>query len=198
MSLPKSRILSTSKGFSAATEVHNNSPESSTVVNVNVSQNADNSVKEPSVPRPPSIPRPELQTEEQPQEVSYPHVFERDVEPQGALFNDKSKDNLINALSLLLNIVENNPLVVNKCIIADLDSLTQLISFLTEADAVDVQTSSEVECSCVNSPKFVAIDKILITKNNETLNFKYHYADANQTLDEHHISKKFVVDSSVQ
>ena len=192
MSLPKSRILSASRSFAAQTEVHNNSPENNTIVNVNVNQNAEKdepSVKEVSIKEPPK----------EESSVPFPSIFERDVEPQPSSFdNDLSKDNLINALSLIISIIENNPLVVNKQVIADIDSLSHLISYLTEADSVDVQTSTDVECSCIGSSKFIAVDKILITKNNQTLNFKYHFADALKILDDHHISVKFVIDSLIE
>ena len=107
-----------------------------------------------------------------------------------------SKDNIINAYSLMLDILENNPLLINKYVVADIDSLTLLISYLTEADKVDIQESLDVDCSCTGSHKYVAIDKIYITKNNETQNFKYQYPNANKILDDHHISVKFVVDGS--
>ena len=203
MSLPKSRILSSSKGFSAAAEVRNNSPEQNTTVNINVNQSQDEPSVQASVEHsPPKIqeaPLGAIGTGSHEPSIKEPPIFERDVE-NSEKFSEvqhfvKSKDNLINALSLIINIIENNPLVVNKAVIADIDSLSHLISFLTEADAVDIQTSQDVDCSCVHSQKFIAVDKILITKNNETLNFKYHFADALKVLDDHHISVKFVTDN---
>ena len=98
----------------------------------------------------------------------------------------------------MLDILENNPLIINKFVIADVDSLTLLISYLTEADSVDIQESLDVECSCSGHPKYFAIDKIYITKNNQTQNFKYQFPNANKVLDDHHISVKFVVDRARQ
>ena len=190
MSLPKSRILSNTKGFAAAAEYHNNSPEQSTVVNVNVNHTNEKDKEAPVA-----------QTNDEviyPREVIYPPIHEdvRPSEPAQKDFNSviRSKDNSIQAYSLLLEIIENNPLIINKQVIAEIDALSHLILFLTEADTVDVQVSNDVECSCIGSTKFVAVEKIFITKNNETLNFKYNYADANKFLSEHHVSTKFVVD----
>ena len=207
MSLPKSRILSTSKGFSASAELHNNSPEQNTVVNVNVHQPQTN-------PQPNTL-SPASQQSETPQITTSPanalppnpyanvdsgevqYIKERSVETVDdlqAIIN--SKDNIINAYSLIIDILENNPLIINKYVIPDIDSLTLLIQYLTEAERVDIQESLDIDCSCAGQPKYVGVDKIYITKNGETQNFKYQYPNANKILDDHHISVKFVVDKS--
>ena len=221
MSLPKSRILLNSKGFAAAADFHNNSPEQSTVVNVNLNQSTtskDNINSLPSHEGQDEIVYPSLPNQladanqiiyppasEDKSFVTSPHaeaVRETSAPAAAQQFlprNDlnsliRTKDNIIHAYSLLLDIIESNPLIINKQVIAEIDSLSHLILFLTEADTVDVQVSNDIECSCVGSTKFVAVEKIFVTKNNETLNFKYNYADANKFLSEHHVSTKFVVD----
>ena len=208
MSLPKSRILSTSKGFTADAELHSNSPEQNTIVNLNVHSN-ESEPKEPTtttVDKPqPSIP---LQINDPNPYANLPpgavqYTQERSVETAKESVQDlqaliHSKDNIINACSLIIEILENNPLIVNKYVIADIDSLTLLISYLTEADSVDIQESLDVDCSCVGKPKFVPVDKIYITKNGSTQNFKYSYPNATKVLDEHHISVKFVIDRTLQ
>ena len=204
MSLPKSRILTNSKGLAAAAEFHNNSPEQNTVVNVNVHQAGEQ--KEPKIEQtqerqPISPPNPYSALE--PGEVSYPPLQNRSVESSKQATSDmesviRSKDNIINAFSLMLDIIEHNPLIVNKYVVADLDSLTLLISYLTEAERVDIQESVDVDCSCLGQQKYVAVDKIYITKQGETQNFKYSYPSANKILDDHRISVKFVVDRTLQ
>ena len=205
MSLPKSRILSTSKGFTASAELHSNSPEQNTVVNVNVNQPISD-----KQPQPPDEPEPAPSNEFNPYanveggEVAYPPpIQERSVETAKETTNElqaliRSKDNIINAFALMLDILEHNPLIINKYVVADLDSLTLLISYLTEADRVDIQESLDIDCSCSGHPKYVPIDKIYITKGNDTQNFKYQYPNANKILDDHHISVKFVVDRTLQ
>ena len=204
MSLPKSRILSTSKGLTAAAEFHNNSPEQNTVVNVNVNHPAEKveTVERPQTPAP-ALPTSELNpyASLEPGEVKY--VQERSVDTAKESVQDveaiiKSKDNVINAYALMLDIIENNPLIVNKYVVAEIDSLTLLISYLTEADQVDIQESLDIDCSCLGQPKFVPIDKIYITKKGETQNFKYSYPKATKILDDHHISVKFVIDPTLQ
>ena len=213
MSLPKSRILTTSKGFSAAAELHSNSPEQNTVINLNV-----NHSPEPKEPTPgtiidrPTTPAPALPTMKdmspyaniESTQVNYTSpIQERSVESAKESVDElqaliKSKDNIINACSLIIEILENNPLIVNKYVIADIDSLTLLISYLTEADRVDIQESLDIECSCSGAPKYIPVDKIYITKNGDTQNFKYSYPNATKILDDHHISVKFVVDRTLQ
>ena len=98
----------------------------------------------------------------------------------------------------MIDILENNPLIVNKYVIADIDSLTLLISYLTEAERVDIQEALDVDCTCIGGPKYVPVGKIYITNNGDTQNFKYQYPNANKVLDDHHISVKFVVDRTLQ
>ena len=209
MSLPKSRILSTTKGFSAAAELHNNSPEQNTVINLNVNHSPEpkettTTIERPQTPAPssPSLPTPINESNPyaaiESGQVQY--VQERSIESAKESVDElqaliKSKDNIINACSLIIEILENNPLIFNKCVIADIDSLTLLITYLTEAERVDIQESLDVDCSCSGTPKFVPIDKIYITKNGDTQNFKYSYPNATKILDDHHISVKFVVDN---
>ena len=50
----------------------------------------------------------------------------------------------------------------------------------------------------MGGPKYVPVDKIYITKDGNTQNFKYAYPNATKILDDHRISVKFVVDRSLQ
>ena len=177
MSLRKSKILSVSRGFAAQTEVYNNSPNQMQVVNVNINKKEEKEQSESF-----------KQSEQQKETIK--HVQERSE----IGLNLENKDNIIDAYSLLLSIVEHNPLMQNKYIIAKGVELGQLIQLLTEADSVEINKSNDVSCSCFNSTSYSAVDKIYVIKNDETFNFKYSFPEANKLLDEHHISVKFVVD----
>ena len=182
MSIPKSKILSVSKGFAAAAEFHSNSPTSTQVVNVNITkeQKQDKPIDENSDFA----------------ECIEPEVKERIVSSDVIDFKESvgNKDNIIEAYSLLLKIVENNPLIINKYIIAKGSELAQLIQLLTEAERVDINKSDDVDCHCFNkSVSYSAVEKIYIFKENQTFNFKYSYPNANKILDEHRISTKIVV-----
>ena len=80
----------------------------------------------------------------------------------------KNKDNLIEALSLILDIYENNPLIVNKVILSKEDELTRLLFLLTGADSIElVKLEPEMGC-CKVAEKFIYINKILIKKGENT------------------------------
>lgn len=208
MSLPKSRILSTSKGFAAAAELHSNSPEQNTVINLNVNHSPEpTTINDRPQTSAPTIPPTQPITETNPYSTidsgAVQYGQERSVETAKESIDElraliSSKDNIINAFSLIIDILENNPLIVNKYVISDIDSLTLLISYLTEAEHVDIQESLDIDCSCSGHPKFVPVDKIYITKNGNTQNFKYSYPNAIKILDDHRISVKFVIDRSLQ
>ena len=143
MSIPKSKILSVKNGFAAAAEVHNNSPSSTQVVNVNI--NKEQNVEEQDITA-------TIQLEDNPKTPN--------DERLEALI--KSRDNVINAYSLLLTIAENNPLIINKFIVAKASELGQLIKLLTEADDVQINFNLDVDCSCVGSSHYSEVDKIYI------------------------------------
>ena len=169
-----------SKGFGASAEIYHTSPNQTQVVNVNVADKQDPEViVEPNA----------NQSNEQ----------VRDVQPIAENVNDgsvdgllKYKDNVIEALSVLLLIIENNPLIINKFIVASAEDLGELIKLLTGADSVQINTSNDIDCQCITSESYRTVDKIYVIKGNETSNFKYSYPDANKILDDHHVSVKLV------
>ena len=56
---------------------------------------------------------------------------------------------------------QNNPLMINKYVIAHEETLKELIRLLTNADSVDIQLA-DLECSCAN-PKTATIKRIYLT-----------------------------------
>ena len=187
MTIPKSKILSVKNGFGAAAELHSNSPTSTQIINLSLNSNKEQTNNEPSeqVSYPPNQPNPYTQLVDDPNTPN-------DERLEAII---KSKDNIINAYSLLLTIAENNPVIVNKFLVAKASELAQLIKLLTEADDVQINLNLDVDCSCVGSVNYSSVDKIYIVKNGETLNFKYSYPNANKILDDHHVSVKFVIDA---
>lgn len=108
-----------------------------------------------------------------------------------ALIQDK--DNLIEALSLILDIYENNPLIVNKLIIAEEEVLTRLLFLLTGAEEIQlIKADPETGCMC-KVDKFQYIQKIMIRKNGNLYNFKYSFPNVVQLLDNRRINYKVVV-----
>lgn len=104
----------------------------------------------------------------------------------------KNKDCLIAALSVIVDIYQHNPLVVNKYIIPDEEMLKNLLFCLTSADDIIITKQNIVDTTCCSSSEhnFSAITKIMIKKDNQTFNFKYSYPNVIQFLDERNISWK--------
>jgi len=102
----------------------------------------------------------------------------------------KDEKHLIEALSLMVDIVYNNPFFINKLVVTDRTTLAALIRLLTDSDGVDIQCE-EPECSCL-SKHLMKVSAIHIIKGTITSEFKYSHQDAKRILDEHHICIKFV------
>ena len=77
----------------------------------------------------------------------------------------EDKENVIKALTLIIEILQSNPLIVNKYVVAEEETLAELIRLMTNSEAVEIDTS-DVECSCLRS-QYKIIKRIYITKDNE-------------------------------
>ena len=77
----------------------------------------------------------------------------------------EEKENVIKALTLIIEILQSNPLIVNKYVVAEEETLAELIRLMTNSEAVEIDTS-DVECSCLRS-QYKIIKRIYITKDNE-------------------------------
>ena len=103
-------------------------------------------------------------------------------------------EKIIKALSLIIDILYNNPLYVNRFIVAQAVCLKELVKILTDADDVEITLQDPTcECGCsAKSDKIATIDSIYVKKNNNVVEFKYAYAEAKQILESNHISMKLV------
>ena len=107
----------------------------------------------------------------------------------------KTKDAITQALSIMLNLIEHNPLIVNKYIISPKDILINLIQLLTEADKVEIIMNVDVDCGCSSSKNnYSVIDKIYVSKDGSTSILKYGFAECLQVLENHRISTKFCIE----
>jgi len=192
MSVPKSHVLSVAHGVLAQADVKLNSPSPNQ--NQNVSVNLvypDN----PYVKYGPTNQQSQTTTssnDESPDE----NVKTRSVETAEATLTNlqkinSDKDQLIIALTQLLDIYETNPLIVNKYVIADDLVLCNLIKALTAADSVTIY-KNDYEPNCFGKKyEFSVISKIIVVINNEVYNLKYNFPDVVEFLENHHISIKF-------
>ena len=113
-----------------------------------------------------------------------------DLEEMQAIITDK--DHLIEALSLIVDLYQNNPLKFNKFIIPEEAELINLLYLLTGAEEIQLtKDDPEVSCGCKNL-NFARVSKIMVKKNDNTYNFKYSFPNVIQLLDNRNISWKFV------
>lgn len=205
MSVPKSKVLSVSKGLIGLNEMRTGCPNNhqNVVVNVNTTHKAVVDGEELSdviVVEPTNINNDVKQEAKIKCESS--NVKTREIANQEDIKEDyeqllkllKTKDAITQALSIMLNLVEHNPLIVNKYIISPKDILINLIQLLTEADKVDIIMAVDVDCGCSANSKYGVIDKIYVTKDGSTSILKYNYAEALQILETHRISTKFCIE----
>ena len=212
MSVPKSKVLSVSKGLIGLNEMRTGCPTNHQNVVVNVHNDLNSTPK--------SVRKAVVDGEElsdvvvidplpnndvkqtakikcessnvKTREISSVEDINADYEQLLKLL--KTKDAITQALSIMLNLVEHNPLIVNKYIISPKDILINLIQLLTEADKVDIIMAVDVDCGCSANSKYSVIDKIYVTKDGSTSILKYNYAEALQILETHRISTKFCIE----
>ena len=204
------RTLSNSRGFQAQADVSINSPTQTNNQNVNVVispltkdrsfkivTNSQDTPQEHVYEPHANVCERDLKLDEGLDDGLEQHLRERSVdtaksdleEMQGII---KDKDHLIEALALIIDLYQNNPLIVNKFIIPNEDELMRLLFLLTGAEQIEI-IKYDAEVSCLGKiSKFVRIQKIMVKKNDNTYNFKYSFPNVIQLLDNRNISWKFI------
>ena len=94
------------------------------------------------------------------------------------------------ALALIIDIIQNNPLIQSHYIIAHTEELSYLIKILTESDKVELNISEDAACCGIKS--IAPIESIYTIKNSVTSEFKYSYPLVKSLLNQLRISTKFV------
>ena len=150
---------------------------------------------------------PQNSPQDQPQQIqsvpNYPNIYdtipppvqERSVEDVISPIESEiqDKDNIIQALSLIIDIMRSNPLIINKYIVASSYNLQELILLLTGAETVDIQFDDpEISCFCSPEP-YLHIRSIYVTKNGSQQIFKHSFPTALRILDENRISTKITI-----
>ena len=108
-------------------------------------------------------------------------------------------------LEMLVEMYETNPLKINSYIVCKSSLLMNMIKLLTECDKVDlVIDDSDIGCGCsasttlrskdsIRSTKILKIDKILITIDEKTEEFKCKYSDIYTQFVKYGISLKLTI-----
>ncbi|KAK8864092.1 hypothetical protein M9Y10_004708 [Tritrichomonas musculus] len=97
-------------------------------------------------------------------------------------------------LETLLSIYELNPLRINNYLVCHYNSLMELIKILTQADKVELVIDEEKGCSsCISNTKYMNIQRILVTKDDKTLDLKIGYNETYAQLIRYGISLKMCI-----
>ena len=169
MTLPTSKILKANKSLVAAANIKNQSPstEQAQQQNVNIVVNSSTpdlrATTEQATDTRAVYPDNQTETNE---ENPYANIALRDLAEAKETTEDlaklvSEKDNIIKALSIIVDIYRNNPLIINKYLIAEEETLTELIKLLTNATEVSIELA-DIECSCV-SAQYQTIKRIYLT-----------------------------------
>ncbi len=94
-------------------------------------------------------------------------------------------------LKLIIKILQSNPLIVNRYIIADDTVLEKIIKLLCDADEVQID-SEDIGQGCFTSNTYRKIHTIYVMRGNETKSLKYDYPSVMKKLQDLRISTKFV------
>ena len=140
-------------------------------------------------PLPTPLPQEQLNT------VAYPSVYQA---PAVSPIQERSidltedladKDAQIEVLEALLSCYENNPLIINKFVVCNYNTLMNIIKVLTAAEKVEFSLDEDKSCTCCNS-KYIYISKIFVTKSGKTQEFKFAFNEKYSLLQKHGISLK--------
>lgn len=193
MSLPKHKIISASKSILAHASVRRDTQRAEQhqkqVVNVNIQPSGtvkypkpyevDEGITVVPVTEQKEIPREVEQQVENP--YSNVHELQNIV---------NSNENAVRALIMIIDIMQSNPLIVNKLIVAYAEPFKELIKVLTNADDVDIQYTDEV--GCFTSSKYKLVEDIYVITDGEAMSLKYGFPDILRLFDRFKISTKMI------
>ena len=208
MSIPKSKMLSASRAIMAianktreSREISHKSIQNQTV-NINLQRTENPSVLSTNYS---SVP--DIQTKTEP---AAPVVLERSVsieptvevqtptsnpsytEELNSLYNMVNNyETVAQALILIIDIMQSNPLMINKFIVPKETYFRDLICVLTNSDDVDIKRVETVGCT-LSSKKYDLIDDIFVIKDGEAKSLKYAYPEVARLFDRFNISIKMI------
>ena len=206
MSIPKSKMLSASRAIMAIANKTRESREithkaiQNQTVNINLQRTENPSVL---TTRYSSVP--EIQTNSEiPMVVERSVSIEPTVEDETPTLNSSYTEelnslyNMVNnyetvaqALILIIDIMQSNPLMINKFIVPKETYFRDLICVLTNSDDVDIKRVETVGCT-LSSKKYDLIDDIFVIRDGEAKSLKYAYPEVARLFDRFNISIKMI------
>ena len=101
-----------------------------------------------------------------------------------------NSENVAKALIMIIDIMQSNPLIVNKLIVPYKQPFVDLVQTLTGADDVDIQFCDDVGCFASN--KYKVVDDVYVIKNGDTQSLKYGFPEVLRLFDRFNISTKMI------
>ena len=95
------------------------------------------------------------------------------------------------ALILIIELLQSNPLKLNKIIVPTEPAFRELILVLTQADDVEIRYSEDIACG-ISSKKYRVIEDIIVVHNQEPKSLKYSHPDIIRLFDRFNISIRMI------
>lgn len=125
-------------------------------------------------------PQPSTQTDE----INYIE----ELETLHAMVNNY--ETVAKALILIIELIQSNPLIINKIIIPSEGAFIDLVRVLTGADEVELRYSEDV--GCITSKKYRFVEDIIVIKNTNPKSLRYSHPDIIRLFDKFNISVKMI------
>ena len=216
MSLPKSKMLSASRAIMAIANKSRESREIThkSIQNQTVNINLQRTENQTPTPISASVngvypPIPDIHPVIDPTFPSVAPIVERSVsiEPETPVQNTTNTNyteelntlyNMVNnyetvaqALILIIDLIQSNPLRINKYIVPNEKTFRDLICVLTNAEDVDIKRVEDVGCT-LSSKKYDLIDDIFVITDGDPKSLKYGYPEVARLFDRFNISLKMI------
>ena len=206
MSIPHSKMLSASKSIMAMAsmkrDIQKLDQHQKQVVNVNVNPTpspqvnvvypkpyeVDEGIVVVPATSPQPSPQPSSSVQTPAQTVQTRDVDMSTIDELKTIINNN--ETAVQALIMIIDIMQSNPLVINKLIVAYAQPFKDLVKVLTSADDVDIQYVEDL--GCFASSKYKIVDDIYVIKDNDAQSLKYSYPDVLRLFDRFKISVKMI------
>ena len=119
-----------------------------------------------------------------------PNYYE-ELETLHAMVNNY--ETVAKALILMIELIQSNPLIINKIIIPSEPAFIELVQILTGADEVEIRYSEDVGCTI--NKKYRYVEDIIVIKNTEPKSLRYSHPDIIRLFDKFNISVKMIATS---
>ena len=152
------------------------------------------SFQEPAIEEPPIIERDIVLEPEQPDVTTDTTTkdFYEELDNLHTIVNNYEA--VAKALILIIELLQSNPLKLNKIIVPTEPAFKELITVLTGADDVEIRYSEDIACG-ISSKKYRVIEDIIVIKNQEPKSLKYSHPDIIRLFDRFNISIRMIAKS---